>query len=199
MTCQISRRRLCVQKDDLQGLSLGFVTGKKVLMKPLMTMLILLLSLSISQSFADTEINDEKRSLIDTLLKQVGHSADEISNQIITSYLQQITAVIKQSEPDIGPETLQEIAITVATAVQQQIIEQDKYKAMIYPIYDRHFTEQELQKIIEFNQTDFGKKLLNVVPLVFSQHQHVFSELSLDLAPEVNKRISETINQAKKL
>lgn len=199
MTCQISRRRICVQNNDLQGLSLGFVTGKKVLMKPLMTMLILLLSLSISPSFADTEISDEKRTLIDTLLKQVGHSADEISNQIITSYLQQITAVIKQSEPDISPETLQEIAITVATAVQQQIVEQDKYKAMIYPIYDRYFTEQELQKIIEFNQTDFGKKLLNVVPLVFSQHQHVFSELSLDLAPEVNKRISETINQAKKL
>jgi len=164
-----------------------------------MTMLILLLSLSISPSFADTEISDDKQTLIDTLLKQIGHSADEISNQIITSYLQQITAVIKQSEPDISPETLQEIAITVSTAVQQQVVEQDKYKAMIYPIYDRHFTEQELQKIIEFNQTDFGKKLLNVVPLVFSQHQHVFSELSLDLAPEVNKRILETINQAKKL
>jgi len=164
-----------------------------------MKMLILLLSLSISPSFADTEISDEKQALIDTLLKQVGHSADEISNQIITSYLQQITAVIKQSEPDISPETLQEIAITVSTAVQQQVVEQDKYKAMIYPIYDRHFTEQELQKIIEFNQTDFGKKLLKVVPLVFSQHQHVFSELSLDLAPEVNKRISETIHQAKKL
>lgn len=168
-------------------------------MKPLITMLILLLSLSISPSFSDTEISNEKRTLIDTLLKQVGHSADEISNQIITSYLQQITAVIKQSEPDISPETLQEIAITVSMAVQQLVVEQDKYKAMIYPIYDRHFTEQELQKIIEFNQTDFGKKLLNVVPLVFSQHQHVFSELSLDLAPEVNKRILETINQAKKL
>jgi uncharacterized protein len=198
MTCLISRRRICVQNDDFQDLILGFVTGKNVLMKPIMTMLILLLSLSISPSFADSEISDEKRTLIDTLLKQVGHSADEISNQIITSYLQQITAVIKQSEPDIGPETLQEIAITVSTAVQQQVVEQDKYKAMIYPIYDRHFTEQELQKIIEFNQTDFGKKLLNVVPLVFSQHQHVFSELSLDLAPEVNKRILETINQAKK-
>jgi uncharacterized protein len=198
MTCLISRLRICVQNDDFQGLSLGFVTGKNVLMKPIMTMLILLLSLSISPSFANTEISDEKQTLIDTLLKQVGHSADEISNQIITSYLQQITAVIKQSEPDISPETLQEIAITVSTAVQQQVVEQDKYKAMIYPIYDRHFTEQELQKIIEFNQTDFGKKLLNVVPLVFSQHQHVFSELSLDLAPEVNKRILETINQAKK-
>jgi uncharacterized protein len=168
-------------------------------MKPLITMLIILLSLSISPSFADAEISDEKRALIDTLLKQIGHSDDEISNQIITSYLQQITAVIKQSEPDISPETLQEIAITVSTAVQQQVVEQDKYKAMIYPIYDSQFSEQELQKIIEFNQTEFGKKLLNVVPLVFSQHKHVFSELSLDLAPEVNKRILETINQADKL
>jgi uncharacterized protein len=167
-------------------------------MKPLFTMLILLLSLSISPSYADAEISDEKQALIDTLLNQIGHSADEISNQIITSYLQQITSVIKQSEPDISPATQQEIAITVSTVVQQQLIEQDKYKAMIYPIYDRHFTEQELQKIIEFNQTAFGKKLLNVVPLVFSQHQHVFSELSLDLAPEVNKRILETINQAEK-
>lgn len=98
-------------------------------MKPLITMLILLLSLSISPSFADAEISDEKQALIDTLLKQIGHSDDEISNQIITSYLQQITSVIKQSEPDISPATQQEIAITVSMAVKQHIVEQELYKA----------------------------------------------------------------------
>jgi len=45
-------------------------------MKPLMTMLILLLSLSISPSFADTEISDDKQTLIDTLLQQIVHSSD---------------------------------------------------------------------------------------------------------------------------
>ena len=167
-------------------------------MKSIITVLVILLSLSISPSFADAEISDDKRALIDTLLQQTGQSADEVSNQIITSYLQQITSVIKQSEPDISPSTLQEIAVMVSMTVKQQIVEQDMYKTMIYPTYDRHFTEQELQTIIEFNQTELGKKLLQAMPLINDQHQYIFGELSLDLAPEVNKRILETIKQAEK-
>jgi len=167
-------------------------------MKSLITVLIAVLSFSISPLFAGTEISDEKRALIDTLLQQTGQSADEVSNQIITSYLQQISSVIKSSEPEVSPSTLQEIAVMVSMTVQQQVVEQDKYEAMIYPIYDRHFTEKELQTVIEFNQTELGKKLLHAMPLINDQHQYIFGELSLDLAPEVNKRISETISQAKK-
>ncbi len=166
-------------------------------MKLLATLIIIVLSLSISPLFANTEISEGKRKLIETLLQQTGHSANEVSHQIITSYLQQITSVIKQSEPELGKETLKEIAATVSKSVQQQVVEEAKYTTLIYPIYDRHFTEQELQKIIEFNDSEFGKKLLNVMPLIFSQQQYVLDELSLDLAPEVNKHILETINKAK--
>ncbi|MBL4638706.1 MAG: DUF2059 domain-containing protein [Proteobacteria bacterium] len=167
-------------------------------MKSMFIVFIAVLSFSISPLFADAEISDAKRSLIDNLLQQTGQSADEISNQIITSYIHQITSVIKQSEPDLHPSTLQEIAVMVAMTVKQQVVEQDKYKAMIYPIYDRHFAKQELQTIIEFNQTELGKKLLQAMPLINDQHQYIFGELSLDLAPEVNKRILETIKQAEK-
>lgn len=166
-------------------------------MKSLASLFIIFLSLSNSPLFADTEISEDKRNLIDTLLQQTGHSASEVSHQIITNYLQQITSVIKQSEPELGQETLKEIAATVSTAVQQQVVEEAKYTTMIYPLYDQHFTQQELRKIVTFNQTDFGKKLLDVMPLVFSQQQYVLDELSLDLAPEVNKHILETINKAK--
>jgi hypothetical protein len=163
----------------------------------MITVSVSLLMLFINSAYADTDISDTKRQLIDTLLQQTGHSANEVSQQIITSYLQQITSVIKQSEPDLSQETLTEIAATVSTAVQQQVVEQAKYTTMIYPLYDQHFSEQELQKIIEFNDSEFGEKLLNVMPLVFSQQQYILDELSLDLAPEVNKRILETIKQAK--
>jgi len=166
--------------------------------KSVIIVLISVLTLAANPAFSDAEISDEKRSLIDNLLQQTGHSPDEVSNQIITSYIQQITSVIKQSEPDIRPSTLQEIAVMVSMTVKQQIVEQDKYKTMIYPIYDRHFTEKELQTIIEFNQTKLGKKLLQTMPLINDQHQYIFGELSLDLAPEVNKRILETISQANK-
>jgi len=166
--------------------------------KSVIIILISVLTLAANPALADAEISDEKRSLIDNLLQQTGQAADEISNQIITSYLHQITSIIKQSEPDIRPSTLQEIAVMVSMTVKQQVVEQDKYKAMIYPIYDRHFTEQELQTIIEFNQTELGKKLLHVMPLINDRHQYIFSELTLDLAPEVNKRILEIIKQAKK-
>ncbi len=74
-------------------------------MKLLATLIIIVLSLSISPLFADTEISEDKRKLIDTLLQQTGHSANEVSHQIITSYLQQITSVIKQSVPELGKET----------------------------------------------------------------------------------------------
>ncbi|OUR71986.1 hypothetical protein A9Q78_08220 [Methylophaga sp. 41_12_T18] len=164
-------------------------------MKLATRLFITLLSLSISSVFADSQISQYKQDLIATLLEQTSRAEQDISQQLIESYLQQITSVLQQSQPELSKAILQQITAIVETAVEQQIAEKDKFNNMVYPIYDQHFTVDELQNIIEFNKTELGKKLLKVMPIIHNQHRYTFDELSLDLAPEVNELVLEVISQ----
>jgi len=163
-------------------------------MKFVAGLFVTLLSFSSLPVVADSQVSQYKQGLISTLLEQTSRADQAISQQLIASYLQQITSVLKQSHPELSKATLQQITAIVETAVKQQIAEQDKFKNMVYPIYDQNFTVDELQKIIEFNQTTLGKKLLKTMPIINNHHQYILDELSLDLAPEVNELVLDLIN-----
>jgi len=163
-------------------------------MKFIAGLFVTLLSFSTWSAFADSQVSQYKQELIATLLEQTSRAEQDIGQQLIVSYLQQITSVLKQSQPELSQVTLQQITAIVEIAVKQQIGEQDKFKNMVYPLYDQNFTVDELQSIIEFNQTKLGKKLLNTMPIINSHHQYVLDELSLDLAPEVNELVLDLIN-----
>jgi len=161
--------------------------------------LLALLSLSflITPSFADDTISKQKLALIKVLLKQTHQSTQDISQQLTDSYQQQVTAILKQSHPDISSATMIKINKAIATGVKQQLIKPHSFFQRISPIYDSAFTQAELEKIIAFNKTELGKKLLKTMPLIDKQHRDVYEELALDLAPDINDRVLSIIELTK--
>ena len=66
---------------------------------------------------------------------------------------------------------------------------------MLYPIYNKHFTEDELRKMIEINDTEFGKKLIRVMPLISQEGMLVGQEFGQKLGPKIQKRITKRFKE----
>jgi hypothetical protein len=162
-------------------------------MKTINTALIFLFSLSLSNSFASTHINNKKQLLIDTLLLQNNASSIHVSDRLSKSYLQQINAILKQSNPNLGQEKIDAIQRKVKQTIHQHLVVKQQFSTLISPIYDQNFSVVELTMMIEFNKTDFGKKLLRVMPLISNEAAYIYEELELDLAPEINEQVLDII------
>jgi len=158
-------------------------------MKTAWAVLIIFLNLAITPLFANENISQKKLALIKELLKQTHQSESDISQRLTDSYQKQISSILKQSHPNISSETLLNINHEVSASVKQQLIEQQQFIQRIIPIYDQAFSLEELQKIVAFNQTEFGEKLLSMMPVINNQHSDIYDELALDLAPEINARV----------
>jgi len=86
----------------------------------------------------------------------------------------------------------------VSIGVEKQLTENQAFLKRVAPLYDESFTLEELETIIEFNQTPFGKKLLTLTPIINKQYKDIYEELSLDLAPDINARVLDIINESTK-
>jgi len=58
----------------------------------------------------------------------------------------------------------------------------DNFENIIIPHYEKHFTEDEIDKILSFYNSDIGKKIMN------------FNEYAEDMNVEVNKWLKENYN-----
>ena len=56
------------------------------------------------------------------------------------------------------------------------------------PVYDKHFTENELQDLINFYRTPTGKKLVSVTPMMALETMGAFSEKVMPKLQEFMKK-----------
>jgi uncharacterized protein len=61
-------------------------------------------------------------------------------------------------------------------------VTEEAFVEMISPIYDKHYTHQEITELILFYQTPIGKKTIAVLPLI--------SQESMAVGQEMGKRIA---------
>ncbi|PSR53440.1 DUF2059 domain-containing protein [Adhaeribacter arboris] len=64
-------------------------------------------------------------------------------------------------------------------------ITEDAFAQMIVPIYDKHFTHQEITELIAFYQTPIGQKTTQVLPILTQE--------SMTAGQELGKRIGQNV------
>ena len=67
----------------------------------------------------------------------------------------------------------------------------EEIENMIIPVYDKHFTEKEIDDFITFYKTDSGKKLIEKMPFVFQESQSAGQEWGRKIALKVYEKIEE--------
>ncbi|MEJ2641241.1 MAG: DUF2059 domain-containing protein [Desulfosarcinaceae bacterium] len=167
-------------------------------MKKTITVLILSAILSIilaANALAASEISKEKKALIDTLLAQTGQSAIAIGKQFSNLFIQQMTAILEKSKPDIDPKAFDILEEEINAVIHEEIVVNGALSEMMYPIYDKHFTNAELKKMIELNKTEFGKKMIRVMPLITQESMQAGQQFGQGLGPKIKKRLTDRFRE----
>jgi hypothetical protein len=137
------------------------------------------------------DIDPKKRALIDTLLTQTGQSSVSVDEQFSNAFIQQMSMILRQSNPDIDPRAFVIIEEEVNAVIHEELVVNDSFSGMLYPIYARHFSSAELQKMIDLNNTEFGKKLIKVMPLITREVMQAGEALYRSLEPRIQQRYVE--------
>ncbi|MBL4910496.1 MAG: DUF2059 domain-containing protein [Alteromonadaceae bacterium] len=74
----------------------------------------------------------------------------------------------------------------------------DKFKEPMINIYVKHFTEDEIQGLIKFYQSDLGKSMTKKMPLIMQDSMIMSQELMKNLMPKVQALAIEMKKNIKK-
>ncbi len=98
----------------------------------------------------------------------------QMASQFIDSF--------KEAYPDVPEEFWVEI---------KKEMKPEDLQSMMLPIYDKHFTEGEIDDIIVFYKSPSGKKLIENMPIIFQESQAVGQEWGQSLAKRVMDKIEK--------
>lgn len=59
----------------------------------------------------------------------------------------------------------------------------------IAPIYDKHYTHEEIKELIKFYQTPLGKKTISTMPKIMEESMEMGQELGKQVAEKVVKQL----------
>jgi hypothetical protein len=83
--------------------------------------------------------------------------------------------------------------------LQQRINRAEIIEQIYYPLYDKHFTVEELKGLVAFYKTPVGQKAIQVMPQLVQEAMQKASELMLPkLRALVGEIMEEEMNRLKK-
>lgn len=146
-------------------------------MKTLTVGLSLALSLSVYVPVAvAAEPEAAKAKDIQTLL--VLTKAGDLGKQVFT----QVVASFQNAVPGVPAEFWNGLVAEVKT---------DEVVRLIVPIYDRHFSHQDIKDLIQFYQSPIGKKLVEKQSLLVQESMQVGEAWGKSLADKTVSRLKE--------
>ncbi len=157
-------------------------------MKKYVLLLIVLLASNVQISSA-ADIGAEKKELIDQLLVQTGQSAISVGKQFSDAFIQQMIIVLKQANPNIDARAFDIVNEEVTALINEEIVLKGALSEAIYPIYSKYFSAEELREMIAFNNTELGKKMIKVMPIITQEGMQAGQALGQSLAPKIQERI----------
>jgi hypothetical protein len=100
-----------------------------------------------------------------------------------------MTAVFNQTVSKSDPEKAKQLSTMISNELKYLA---PKLIADMVPIYEKHFTAQELQKYISFYSSPEGMKMINSAPIL---QKEMMATMMTKYIPEMQKRIATKLQQ----
>lgn len=110
-------------------------------------------------------------------LLELTNSAD-LGQQVLTGMI----ANLKTNLPDVPEAFWQEL---------QAEINPDALQELIIPIYDRHFTHEDIKGLIAFYETPLGQRVVRKLPVVTQESMQVGATWGESIAQKAVTRLQE--------
>ena len=92
------------------------------------------------------------------------------------------------------PEAVARRREIAAAAIQEMLADQGLMKELV-PVYDKHFSYQEIREMIAFYETPLGKKSTEVMPRVMVDSMQIEQRWAARVMPEVREKVTRLMRE----
>lgn len=163
-----------------------------MLKKITQTLAVTALIISSSSTFA---LDSTKKALINELLEQTGQSNSAVMKQMSDFYLVSVTEIMKKTSPNIDSKILEAMREAIEEVVTEEIGKKNALNNLIYPIYDKYLTKEDLKALIEFNKSPAGKKVNRLTPKIQQEAMAAGAQLGRTLGPKFQARLQQKLKE----
>ena len=149
---------------------------------------IVLLSLIwFTPTIAAETISAEKKTDIKKLLSVTNALGfGKIMAQGMTKHL---TEALKKARPDIPEKMFDVLAEEVNNTIDEAMVEKDGLIDLVIPVYDKHFSHDEIKGLISFYETPLGRKAISTMPTMTQESIVIGQRWGQSLGPIIEKRV----------
>lgn len=140
-----------------------------------MKKLLLLALICVSQCVVAQNLTPAQKD-IKLLMEMTG------SSQLSTQILDQLLPQYKTAFPDVPEDVWNEF---------RDELNVDDLMTQIIPVYEKHFTHEEIKQLIDFYKTPLGQKTISVLPSVMQESMMIGQKWGMDAAERVMKKLEE--------
>ena len=138
---------------------------------------------------ASDNIAPAKRADIEKLMRLTG--PPDVSKQISSFFIHQISQGIKASRPDLPAKTYRILSEEINKVIEEQMTTKGGFLDLVIPIYDKHFNHKDIKGLLKFYQTDLGKKTIKIWPLILQESMILAQDWSKSLGPLIKKNVNK--------
>lgn len=133
---------------------------------------------------ASAQSPDAKMEAIGELMELTGAAA--LGQQMADQMMAHMAPMLRQAYPDVPPDMMDELLDEMRAEIRSVDM-----VALVGPVYDRHFTEEEIRGLIAFYETPLGRRTIERMPIVMQESM----EAGQEWGEAAGQRVAEAVIQ----
>lgn len=134
-----------------------------------------------------------KKELIKTLFSELNIAGNANQELVIDCYVQNIVAQLKKTTPNIDPKAFYIARKEITKIVEKDMFANGAFEEILYPIYAKQFSNEDIKNLIEFYNTDLGRKIILATPAITRESMIEGNNLSNSLSPQIMQQINTAL------
>ena len=141
------------------------------------------------------ELTAEKKAAIKELLKitEAAQSSETAMNLIIA----QMVGMMKELEEIDDLETFDLMEKEARTLIHEEIVVKESLNLLIYSLYHKYLTLEEINGLIQFNKTPLGQKMISINPKIVRESMKIGQVWGQKLNLKFRERTSKILKKEK--
>lgn len=141
---------------------------------------------------AKAAVTPEKAAVIQELitLMKIDDMATEFGDQMVKTVVNDLKRRRRPVEPKMRAAIEEEARLFVKEEMTRK-----SWSQSLYPLYDKHFTTQELRDIVAFYKTPAGRKSLQALPVLSKEFVGAGRQWGLAQMASWQRRVGERIKK----
>jgi tetratricopeptide (TPR) repeat protein len=133
------------------------------------------------------ELTQEKINAIKELMSITGST--QVAEILGKAVFQRMANFVQKTNPEIDLRALKIMEEEVTSLMREETGEKGSFQQLIFPIYNKYLTLDEIREMIRFYKTPAGKKMTSVLPKMMQELMQASQPWANSLVPRIQQRV----------